>query len=195
MSTAERQANDNVSEEEEQRQTISRRKLLKTLATAGGAVAATTLLPSEWAKPVVEVGVLPVHAQATPGAVEPAPPEYSASCDSTPGGGDITNYPPGTVSGTGYIDDIEASLVIISGTGSIEGITVTMTAIAIAPSTSLPTFAPVLPVTAVTDASGVAHFNSLDVMGTPVEYFGLVFSYAVPTGCTLQTACSIYELH
>jgi hypothetical protein len=136
------------------------------------------------------VGVLPVHAQAT----EPSQPEYSAACDSTPGGGDITSY-HGLPSGTGRIDDIEASLVIISGTGSVEGITVTMTATAVVPSTSLPTFSPVLPRTAVTDANGVAHFGSLDVTGRPVEYFGLVFSFAVPTGNPIQTTCAVYELH
>lgn len=71
MPPAERQITDNVDtpEEECQEQTISRRKLLKVLAATGGTVAVTTLLPSKWTKPVVEVGVLPVHAQAT----EPAP--------------------------------------------------------------------------------------------------------------------------
>lgn len=48
---------------------ISRRRLLKLIATAGGAAAATTLLPGEWSRPVVEVGVLPAHAQVT----EPIP--------------------------------------------------------------------------------------------------------------------------
>lgn len=58
---------DNVetSEQECQEQTISRRKLLKVLAATGGTVTVTMLLPNKWAKPVVEVGVLPVHAQAT----------------------------------------------------------------------------------------------------------------------------------
>ena len=77
MSPVEHQINDNVDtpEEECQEQTISRRKLLKVLAATGGAVAATTLLPSKWAKPIVEVGVLPVHAQATTvPAPTPIPP-------------------------------------------------------------------------------------------------------------------------
>jgi len=64
MPPAERQIDGNVPEESQQH-TISRRALLKALAAAGGAVAATTLLPGEWAKPVVKVGVLPVHAQGS----------------------------------------------------------------------------------------------------------------------------------
>ena len=185
--------NDNTPESEKERQewTLNRRRLLKALAAAGGAIAASTLLPSQWIKPVVEVGVLPVHAQ---GSVVVPPPTYSAACDSTPGGGDITSF-HGLPSGTGRIDDIEASLVITSGTGSVAGITVTMTAVAIAPSTLLPTFAPVLPRTAITDASGVASFGTLNVTGTPIEYFGLVFSFAVPTGAPIQTTCAVYELH
>lgn len=45
---------------------ISRRRLLKIIAVAGGATAASTMLPNKWAKPVVEVGVLPAHAQVSP---------------------------------------------------------------------------------------------------------------------------------
>jgi hypothetical protein len=199
MPPVERPITDSVDtpEEEHQQQTVSRRKLLKVLSATGGTVAATLLLPSKWTKPVVEVGVLPVHAQATlapPPSVTPSPPVYSATCDSTPGGGDITNY-HGLPTGTGRIDNITASLVIISGSGSVDGITVTMTALSIPPSTSLPTFSPVLPRTAVTDASGVASFGSVDVTGVPIQYFGLRFSFAVPIGGPLTTTCSVYELH
>jgi hypothetical protein len=54
-----------TSEDGVQEQVASRRRLLKALVASGGAVAASTLLPSKWSKPSVEVGVLPVHAQAT----------------------------------------------------------------------------------------------------------------------------------
>ena len=82
MPSVERQITDNADTPEEcQEQTLSRRRLLKVLAATGSTVAATMLLPSKWAKPVIEVGVLPVHAQATP----PPDPVYSAVCDSTPG--------------------------------------------------------------------------------------------------------------
>ena len=51
--------------EETPEKTLGRRELLKVLAAAGGAVTANSLLPGEWAKPVVEVGVLPAHAQTS----------------------------------------------------------------------------------------------------------------------------------
>lgn len=55
-----------------QEQAASRRRLLKALIASGGAVAASTLLPNKWSKPTVEVGMLPVHAQAT-AVVSPTP--------------------------------------------------------------------------------------------------------------------------
>ena len=41
----------------------SRRKLLKALAVSGGAIVAGTVLPTSWIRPIVELGVLPAHAQ------------------------------------------------------------------------------------------------------------------------------------
>lgn len=52
-------------EKTQDQRTLNRRQLLKAIAAAGGAVAAATMLPGEWAKPVVEMGVLPAHAQVT----------------------------------------------------------------------------------------------------------------------------------
>ncbi len=43
---------------------LPRRNLLKALA-AGGALAAAAFLPEGWAKPAIEAGVLPAHAQST----------------------------------------------------------------------------------------------------------------------------------
>lgn len=43
-----------------------RRQLLKLLAATGGSLALSTTLPVKWAEPVVEVGMLPAHAQASP---------------------------------------------------------------------------------------------------------------------------------
>jgi hypothetical protein len=44
---------------------ITRRALLKALAASGGALAAAALLPGKWARPLVEAGVLPAHAQGS----------------------------------------------------------------------------------------------------------------------------------
>jgi len=46
----------------EDSRSISRRKLLKVMVGAAGAAAVTTL-PARWLKPIVDVGVLPAHAQ------------------------------------------------------------------------------------------------------------------------------------
>jgi hypothetical protein len=50
-------------------QNPSRRRLLKAIA-AGGAVTAVSLLPGKWSSPSVKSGVLPAHAQVTPGRYE-----------------------------------------------------------------------------------------------------------------------------
>jgi hypothetical protein len=70
---------------------IGRRQLLKTLVVAGGA-AASTLLPGRWVKPLVKVGALPAHAQAsgptpshTPtGTRTPTPMCYTPTPSHTP---------------------------------------------------------------------------------------------------------------
>jgi len=51
--------------EEATQKTLGRRELLKALAATGGAVTAASMLPGKWAKPVIEAGVLPAHAQAS----------------------------------------------------------------------------------------------------------------------------------
>ena len=45
-----------------------RRKLLKAVAAAGGAVVAGKTLPETWSRPAVESVVLPAHAQTSPGS-------------------------------------------------------------------------------------------------------------------------------
>ena len=89
-------------EGESLRETLGRRQLLKALAATSGAIAASNLLPGKWAKPVVEVGVLPAHAQMSV--------MYSVLCDSTPGGGDLnlTN---------GAIINIQPRIAVVAGTG------------------------------------------------------------------------------
>jgi hypothetical protein len=71
-----------------------RRRLLTTLVAAGGTMAALKVLPREWAKPVVEMIELPVHAQGSVemlllsnlrfvGAPIPTPPEKDARAQVT----------------------------------------------------------------------------------------------------------------
>ncbi len=49
----------------EEERTLGRRELLKALTAGGGAIAASAMLSGKWVKPVVEVGVLPAHAQSS----------------------------------------------------------------------------------------------------------------------------------
>ncbi|MBT3294091.1 MAG: hypothetical protein HN919_12070 [Verrucomicrobia bacterium] len=44
---------------------MGRRSLLKNLAKVGGVAAVASVLPSEWVKPVLDIAVLPAHAQLT----------------------------------------------------------------------------------------------------------------------------------
>ncbi len=111
-----------VPEKETPKETLSRRQLLKVLAATGGAVSASALLPDllpgKWAKPVVEVGLLPAHAQVTrtpthtptrtpqimctppacqPGEVLHCPGECPGGCGyecATPTPGAAANLPP-----------------------------------------------------------------------------------------------------
>ena len=177
--------NNVVPENETPKETVSRRQLLKALAATGGAVSASSLLPGKWAKPVVDVGLLPAHAQVTP-TPTPAPTltptptteplVYSVLCDSTPGGGDL-------VLTQGNIRNIQPLLEIISGTGPVEGITATMTVdTGVGPT---PTFDPPLPQIAVTNAAGRALFPDLVVTNpTPGQAFHLLFDFEVPSGVT-----------
>lgn len=64
----------------EHRARIGRRQLLKALVAAGGAAVASTLLPGRWVRPLVEVGELPAHAQAS----GPLPLCYTPTPSHTP---------------------------------------------------------------------------------------------------------------
>jgi hypothetical protein len=50
---------------EYRKRTMDRRQLLKALIAAGGAGTILTLLPDRWIRPIIEVGVLPSHAQVS----------------------------------------------------------------------------------------------------------------------------------
>ncbi len=59
---------------------VGRRDALKILVASAGAVLGAAALPGEWMKPVVETGVLPVHAQASVSIVlSPAVELYGVS--------------------------------------------------------------------------------------------------------------------
>jgi len=75
MPPMERPTHNDVPKEEHQETAVSRRQLLKALIATGGAITASTLLPAKWSKPIVEVGVLPVHAQISPPLTSTPTPE------------------------------------------------------------------------------------------------------------------------
>ena len=47
---------------------LLRRRLLKSMATGGGALVLGIMLPGKWIKPVINIGVLPAHAQTSSGS-------------------------------------------------------------------------------------------------------------------------------
>jgi hypothetical protein len=161
----------------DEKRKLSRRQLLKAITAAGGAIAAATMLPGKWTQPVVEVGVLPAHAQVTG-----AEPEYGVQCDSTPGGGDIEFC----------IDEVAALVMLYSGEGPVEGIEVTLTCTD--PSIE---FDPALPQTEITNAAGRALFGTLCILSEVPNgtEFDLVFTYPHPiTEETVEANCGTYRV-
>ena len=68
---------------------LSRREVLKALATVGGAAAASALLPEKWVQPVVEAGVVPVHAQSSLLCVSPYTIDRCVILELTRNGNDL----------------------------------------------------------------------------------------------------------
>jgi hypothetical protein len=163
-----------LSQETSPKETLGRRQLLKAIAATGGAVAASSLLPGEWAKPVVEVGVLPAHAQVSA--------TYIALCDSTPGGGNIA--------ATNAITNIRPYVQLLSGSGSLEGIEVTMTANVLSGS---PSFGYSFPQYSTTNSSGRASFPDLPVSTNNGDRFRLIFSFDVPNGPAIADCGEFYN--
>lgn len=92
-----------------------RRELLKAMVASSGAVAASMILPDQWVKPVVEVGVLPAHAQTSS-------LEYGLNCSIN----EDASFP-------GYeIIDITGTVTATDG-ASVEGIQVQYVAESITP--------------------------------------------------------------
>ena len=186
MQNAEQPNNVSVEQTEE---AISRRRLIKVLLATGGAVAASTLMPANWTKPVVESGVLPAHAQVSEiiePTSEPIPTVYQLNCASDPNGGTlIWDGEGGTCIATA------AMLVLVSGAGTVAGVTVQLDC----DNPSL--FEETFPMQAVTDASGLADFGTLCVMTEFQEgtTFNFSFSCTDPVnGGALTGACLTYTL-
>ena len=156
------------------KETLGRRQLLKAIAATGGAVAASSLLPGEWAKPVVEVGVLPAHAQVSV--------TYIALCDSTPGGGNLA--------ATNTITNIRPYVQILSGSGSLEGIQATMTVNVLAGS---PSFGYSFPQYSTTNSQGRALFPDLPIVTSNGDRFRLIFSFDVINGPAIADCGEFYN--
>jgi hypothetical protein len=174
--------------EEAPAKTLGRRELLKALAAAGGAVTASSLLPGEWAKPVVEVGVLPAHAQVSAVPI-PNPLLYGIQCNSDPGGGQL----PHAVEESVTIQNIMPRVLLLAGSGSVGNISVTMT-VAVADGTpSLPNFDRSFPDTRDSNTSGVVDFGNLMVTGQN-EHFDFIFTFTAPDGHFYEVKCGTFEL-
>lgn len=190
MDTNEQTTNNTPAEipatEENTPKSWGRRELLKALAATGGAIALSNV-PNKWNKPEVGFGVLPAHAQASSNNTGGGRATYAILCDSEPGGGNY-DIDPGH---PGEIWDIEPQLVLTSGTGSVANVTATMT---VSFDSGSATFSPNPPLTAVTDASGVADFGNLTVSNdNGSTQFYLVFSFAVPGGTPETIQCGRFD--
>lgn len=162
---------------ESQQQQISRRRLLKALTAAGGVLAAS-MLPGKWAKPVVEVGVLPAHAQVTAETV------YRINCATDPASGII--YPQNE-----DCLEIAAELELVSGVGPVSPVSMTLDC------SNRDFFPEMLPRVAETDAAGIADFGVLCPYFAEVQEqtFTLLFSCEDPVnGGTLTGSCGPYTL-
>ena len=71
-----------------------RRKILRTIAGAGGAIAAGGMLPEKWTRPMVDAALLPAHAQ-TSSCTEPCTLSVSIDWDSTSSDMDLLLETPG----------------------------------------------------------------------------------------------------
>ena len=145
---------------------ISRRDALKIALAAGGGITAAAFLPQKWVDPMVKSGVLPVHAQTSGGFM-------SAQDD-----------------GTTYVEDMLSVFLLEAFVGSdpttpIPGVTVTLTWSFTSPQTIPTAVTPIspaaYPVTAVTDASGIAHFGDITFDATGAGTIVLTFTSAYGT--------------
>lgn len=120
---------------------LNRRELLKALAAGSGAMAACTILPAQWVKPVIEVGVLPAHAQASPAPTQ-EPTEYTIACTADPTSGNTT-----------FVDDITATVSATNG-AAVDNIEVQYIAESVPPGTQTS------PVTGFTNGAGVVNLGT-----------------------------------
>lgn len=130
-----------ISPQEPSETTLGRRELLKTLAAGSGAIAASTMVPDRWVKPVIEADLLPAHAQASP-TPTPKPIVFNINCTANPTSGDTT-----------FVDDITATVSALGG-ASVANIEVQYIAETVPPGQSTS------PVTGFTDGAGVVNLGT-----------------------------------
>ena len=90
---------------------ISRRRLVRALV-ASGLAAAGSMLPNRWSSPVVEVGVLPAHAQVSP-VPTPTPTIHAiTTCTAFDALGGAFIYPTSTITSFCLITPADPSIQI-----------------------------------------------------------------------------------
>ncbi len=199
--------------------TVSRRDLLKGALATGGAIAASTLLPEKWIKPLIRGGVLPAHAQtslptATPGAtntsVPPATdtpaPTSTATATNTP-----TSTPTNTPTPTPTPTQAPAFEISASTEDYFcaDGIGIALTATVISPNggsvnginmkadvtygfITSPGLLPAADVTlnATTDSSGLATFPNIAISNIPGSANSAQIHYYFADAISCTTNCT-----
>lgn len=99
--------------------TIDRRGLLKKMLIAGGVVATSQLIPSEWIKPVIDVGTLPAHAQGSIAGPVPLTSETIIghwAISANDNGEVISDTIVLNAGGTGLVEGLGAITWVLAGT-------------------------------------------------------------------------------
>ena len=119
----------------DKKSSVSRRKLLKSIAAGSGAIVAGKSLPESWSRPVVGSVMLPAHAQTSTPTTEPTPPAPPAGLTGIFLTTETINAPPAGDLAVAVCSDIVNN--VASVTGVVGSVPVNETGIAVPGTTTI----------------------------------------------------------